>query len=357
MTGVPLADHRANLAGLVVDRVQAWVLARPTHRVLVRVDADGVTGWGETTPAGPGSCGAEGAAMIAAIVDRCLAPVLLGRPAWNLDGIGAAFTDAVPTGGRRARGALDLALHDLLGRALDVPVGVLWGARRTEHVPLGWTVTGASPAEAAESARAGLDQGYRAFAIDTRCGLDAAGVGAVRATVADAPLSVHAHGEYTVDGSLRMAGSLADLDVTAFVQPLAAGDIDGLRRLRAASHVPVAASPHRPRDLVNHVLSDAIDVAAIRTCGGLTDARRLCGLAEDLGTRLMADDGTEGTLGLAASLHLFAAHDIGTPMRLGGWVESPYATVVVTNGVADVPTGPGLGVDVDERVVRALAAG
>jgi muconate cycloisomerase len=68
----------------------------------------------------------------------------------------------------------------------------------------------------------------------------------------------------------------------------------------------------------------------------------------------------DSELGLAASLHLFAAYEIGTPVDLAGcqFVESPYSTgaaVVVVDGAAEVPTGPGLGVDVDEQAVRSLA--
>ncbi|MFD1050624.1 enolase C-terminal domain-like protein, partial [Kibdelosporangium lantanae] len=69
---------------------------------------------------------------------------------------------------------------------------------------------------------------------------------------------------------------------------------------------------------------------------------------------------TDSDLGLAASLHLFAAFGITTPVDLNGrqFVSSVYATgatVRVSDGVAEVPTGPGLGVDVDEEMVRALA--
>ncbi|MEU0882481.1 enolase C-terminal domain-like protein [Lentzea sp. NPDC005914] len=68
---------------------------------------------------------------------------------------------------------------------------------------------------------------------------------------------------------------------------------------------------------------------------------------------------TDSDLGLAASLHLFAAFGISGPVDLNGrqFVDSVYAsdTVTVSGGVAQVPTGPGLGVEVDEAVVRTLA--
>ncbi|MFD4585188.1 enolase C-terminal domain-like protein [Streptomyces sp. NPDC058434] len=75
--------------------------------------------------------------------------------------------------------------------------------------------------------------------------------------------------------------------------------------------------------------------------------------------RLTGSGLTDSDLGLAASLHLFAAFGIDTPVDLNGrqFIESPYAdpTVRVEKGVAQVPDAPGLGVEVDEKVVRRLA--
>ena len=93
--------------------------------------------------------------------------------------------------------------------------------------------------------------------------------------------------------------------------------------------------------------------------GGLTLSRRLCQLAEDCGVALMGSGLTDSDIGLAASVHLFAAHRVAGPVDLNGrqFIASPYAgpTVEVSDGFAQVPTGPGLGVEVDEAVVRKLS--
>ena len=98
----------------------------------------------------------------------------------------------------------------------------------------------------------------------------------------------------------------------------------------------------------------------MQRCGGLTLALRQCQLAEDSGLAIMGSGLTESDIGLAASLHLFAAFGVDTPVDLNGrqFITSPYATdpvITITDGVAHVPTGPGLGIGVDEQVVRALA--
>ncbi|MFD7446376.1 mandelate racemase/muconate lactonizing enzyme family protein [Streptomyces sp. NPDC059909] len=346
------------------------VAGRPSIRILVKVSADGAYGWGEATPIPAWTY--ETAESIVTTVDRYLAPAIVGRPAWNLDAVDAAFDRAVnrglSIGAPLAKSAVDVALHDLLGRAAGVPLGVMWGQRRTESVELGWIVSGQSPAEVGDSVAEGTEAGYRAFKV--KIGLhneatDAAVVGAVREHAPAAPLWVDANQAYTVDAALRMARRLEPYGLTAFEQPLPANDLAGLRRLREHSPVPVALdeSLRHPTDLATFVRLEAVDVAIakVQRSGGLTLSRRLCALAEDCGVRLMGSGLTDSDLGLAASLHLFAAYGIGvgTPVDLNGrqFIESPYAgeTVRVEKGVAHVPDAPGLGVEVDESVVRRLA--
>ncbi len=383
---IPAHPRTSTLTPLTVDRVETFAVALPTHRsfgvsggsvavagrpsirVLVKVSADGVHGWGEATPIPAWTY--ETAESIVTTIDRYLAPAITGRPAWDLDGVDRAFDRAVnrgfSIGAPLAKSAVDVALHDLLGRAAGVPLGVLWGQRRVESLQLGWIVSGQTPSQVGESVAEGQSLGYQAFKV--KIGLhdeetDLAVVAAVREHAPGAPLWVDANQAYSVHSALRIARRLDDLGVTAFEQPLPANDIAGLRRLRDASPLPVALdeSLRHPSDLATFVRLEAVDVAIakVQRNGGLTLSRRLCQLAQDSGVRLMGSGLTDSDLGLAASLHLFAAHGIDTPVDLNGrqFIGSPYAsaTVTVDKGVAQVPTRPGLGVEVDEAVVRELA--
>ncbi|MDI5978367.1 hypothetical protein [Amycolatopsis magusensis] len=145
------------MKGLVVERVETFAVAlptlrsfgvaggavavagRPSVRVLVKVSADGVSGWGEATPIPAWTY--ETAESIVSTIDRYLAPAILGRPCWDLDGVTSVFDRVInrgfSIGAPLAKSAVDMALHDLLGRALGVPVGVLWGQRRAEEIELG----------------------------------------------------------------------------------------------------------------------------------------------------------------------------------------------------------------------------
>lgn len=376
-----------NLAGLAVDRVETFAVAlptlrsfgvsggsvavagRPSVRVLVKVSADGVHGWGEATPIPAWTY--ETAESIVTTIDRYLAPAILGRPVWDLDGVTRVFDRTInrgfSIGAPLAKCAVDVALHDLLGRAAGVPVGMLWGQRRAEAIRLAWIVSGRTAGEVTDCVAEGAEAGYRAFKV--KVGLhddetDLAVVAAVRDAAPDAPLWVDANQAYTCDTALRLAARLRELGVTAFEQPLPANDVAGQRRLRDSCPLPVALdeSLRHPTDLATFVRLGAVDVAIakVQRSGGLTLSRRLCQLAEDCGVRLMGSGLTDSDVGLAASLHLFAAHGITGPVDLNGrqFVDSVYATsstVEVAGGQAQVPDGPGLGVEVDESVVRELA--
>ncbi|MFG3715042.1 mandelate racemase/muconate lactonizing enzyme family protein [Micromonospora sp. NPDC047730] len=380
-------EHTGALNGLVVERVETFVVELPTirsfeiaggtvatvgqpsRRVLVKVTADGVVGWGEATPTP--SWTYETTESIVTTIDRYLAPAILGAPAWNLDAVTATFDRVInrgfTIGAPIAKSAIDIALHDLVGRAVGVPLGVLWGQRRVGRIPLGWIISAKTPEAVADSVTEGHALGYTAFKV--KIGLaeidqDLAFVEAVRRAAPKAAIWVDANQAYQVDQALQVGRRLAELDVAAFEQPLPANQITGLQRLRDHSPVPVALdeSLRHPSDLATFVRLNAVDVAIakVQRSGGLTLSRRMCALAEDSGVRLMGSGLTDSDLGFAASLHLFSAFGIDTPVDLNGrqFIESAYVgghTVEVRDGEAAVPTGPGLGVDVDEAAVRALA--
>ena len=336
----------------------------PSIRVLVKVTADdGTFGWGEATPVP--SWTYETLESIVTTIDRYLAPAAIGIPVWDLDRLTRAFDRAINRGFSigmpLAKAAVDVAVHDLLGKALRLPVYALLGGKRVDRIQLAWIVSSEGAGGAEASVAEGRGRGYGAFKV--KIGLhgerdDVSTVERVRgASGNDAYLWVDANQGYTVDIALRVARELEQLGVAAFEQPLPANDIDGLRRLRDRSPIPVALdeSLRHPADLATFVKLGAVDVAIakVQRTGGLTLSRRLCHYAQDSGVRLMGSGLTESDVGLAASLHLFAAFGIDTPVDLNGrqFIESPYAkaTVTVSAGEALIGNAPGLGVDIDEE--------
>lgn len=336
-------------------------------RVLVRVEADGIVGWGESTPT-PGWCYETNESIVSTQV-RYLGPAVLGLPAWDLDGATRAMERAIhpglTTGAPIAKSAIDTALHDLTGRALGIGLGQLWGHRRLDAIPLTWVVSDAEPDACADQVDAGHDAGYSAFKVKLGLGTareDVARVAAVRERAPRAFVSVDANAGFNLETARAVARRLADLDIAWFEQPLPANDLRGMKALAADRVLPLALDETlvHPRDLLT--FADTVDVAVMKVqrCGGLSGSRRVGLLAEELGLTVGGSGLTDSAIGFAASLHLLAAHGSTAPADLNGpqflrsdYLMSPWSPV--HEGLAAVPTGPGLGVDVDEDAVRAMS--
>jgi muconate cycloisomerase len=336
-----------------------------SHRVLVKLTTEGgATGWGEATPTPRWTY--ETTETIVSTLRRYLAPAVLGIPVWNLDALHRAMDRAVApgvtTGSPLAKSALDVAAHDAWGRALGVPVFQLRGACRRTRFDLSWMVSLQDPAEAERAVAEGLEAGYTVF--DAKIGMhgedgDFELVRRTRAAAGARRVQVDANRGYRVDAALRQARRFADLEVALFEQPLDGFNLSGYRRLQAASPVPIGLdeSLRSVADLLEYVRADAIGVAVakVQRNAGLYRSRALCAAAGAAGLELSLSGLTETDLGLAAGLHLAAAFDIN-PLQLNGpqYIDTTFLAERVWQGGGQVslPTGPGLGVEVDEAAVR-----
>ena len=369
-----------------IARIEAFVLGFPfrsvfvlaggvagdtstlSHRVLVKLTTEGgAVGWGEATPTPRWTY--ETTETIVSTLRRYLAPAVQGIEVWNLDALHRAMDRAiapgVTTGSPLAKSAIDVAAHDAWGRALGVPVHQLLGACRRTRFDLSWMVSLQSPADAERAVAEGLEAGYTVF--DVKIGMHGAAgdldlVRRTRAAAGDRRVQVDANRGYRVDAALRQARRFGELDVALFEQPLDGFNLSGYRRLQAASPVPIGIdeSLRSVADLLEYVRADAIGVAVakVQRNAGLHRSRALCAAAEAAGLELSLSGLTETDLGLAAGLQLAAAFDIN-PLQLNGpqYLDTDYLTARVWRGGGEVelPTGPGLGVEVDEAAVRRRA--
>ena len=339
-----------------------------SHRVLVKLTTDsGVTGWGEATPTPRWTY--ETTETIVTTLRHYLTPAVIGIEVWNLDALhramGRAINPGLSPGSPLAKSAIDVAAHDAWGRALGRPLHQLLGGCRRTEFDLTWMVSVADPNAAEDAVAQGLSAGYTAF--DIKVGMHGArgDLDLVRRTRAAAPdhvLLVDANRAYRIDAALRLARQFEDLGVHHFEQPLDGLNLSGYRRLVAASPVPIALdeSLRAVPDLIEYIRADAIGVAVakIQRNAGIHYSRRLCDVAQSAGLELSMSGLTETDLGLAAALHLASVFDIN-PLALNGpqYIDSPFLSQRIWQGTGRVqlPTGPGLGVEVDEGHVRRLA--
>jgi muconate cycloisomerase len=340
----------------------------PSPRVLVRLEAEGGhVGWGEATPTPRWTY--ETTETIVSTILKYLAPAVIGLDLWDFDALHHAMERAIAPGGTigspLAKSAIDVAAHDALGHALGLSVCALLGGRRRTRFDLSWMVSVADPADATKQAREGIDAGYTVF--DVKIGMhgergDAALVEATRKAIGDHALQVDANRGYRLASALRQSRRFAGSGVTLFEQPLDGLNLSGYRRLVAESPVEIGIDEtlRSVPDLIEYVRADAIGVAVakVQRNAGFHHSRRLCGTAEAAGIGLSLSGLTETDLGLAAGLHLAAAFDIN-PLQLNGpqYIETPFLArrVWQGGGSVELPEGPGLGVEVDEKWIRANA--
>ena len=387
-TSAPAAMAAGSIANLSIDTIEAtlvnlpcsgslWLAGgtlaaagQPAPRILVKmVGSNGVIGWGEVTPC-PSWC-YETSETILTSIRNYLAPAVRGLPAWNVELIARTMEHAIRPGATigqpLAKSGIDMALHDMLARTQQVPLYVLFGGKRWDEIWLSYTVSARTPEEAASLVRQGTAQGFSAFKVALSA-QDEATDGAIAEAVAQTAargsfLWFDANQGYTLDTALRQAKRLGHLGAAAFEQPLPGTQLSAYRRLVGLQAVPIALDETlgTPADLMEHIKADAVDlpVVNLQRCAGHWRSSQLGAVARAGGLRLLGSGLGETDLGLAHSLHHFAALGVDLPCDLSGrqWVESCFLreTVEIANGRARIPDRPGCGVEVDEDLVRRYA--
>ncbi|MFF8290226.1 mandelate racemase/muconate lactonizing enzyme family protein [Streptomyces sp. NPDC016309] len=329
--------------------------------VLVEVrTSDGTSGFGEASPM-TAYTGETLAGLCAAVTEH-VAPALVGRDPRDLAGAHAAM-DAAIRGQHLAKAALDLALHDLAGRAAGWPAHLLLGGGRVAGpVPTTWVVglgtLDEMTEEAARYAAAGF--GHIKLKGGEDPALDVELVAAVRKAVpGSVELSLDANEGYAPGEAARTVARLADAGLDLVEQPLPRWDLEGLAALRARGGVRVMAdesvqSAHDALEVVRRGAADVLNIKILKV-GGLYRARQIAALAETAG--LAVKIGTMPELGVAtlAAAHLSAAlpHATVPPDLVGPLLvaEEPLAPAPFAGtpgtGLVELPVTPGLGHGLD----------
>lgn len=316
--------------------------------------SDGLVGYGEASPMTAFT--GDTMAGLRAAIDGHLTPALIGRDPRDLAGAHHAMDTAI-RGQHLAKAALDMALHDVAGRAAGWPVHLLLGGRIRDSVPTAWVVGLGTLDEMAAEA---VDYAGRGFThIKVKGGvnpaLDVELVRTVRAALpADVELSLDANEGYDGNSAARTLRAMADAGLDLVEQPLPHWDVAGLAALRGQAGVRVMAdesmqSLHGALDLIRRNAVDVLNIKILKV-GGLFRARQIAALAEAAG--LAVKIGTMPELGVAtlAAVHLAAAlphatvpADLVGPLMVHHEPLAPAAFAAASTGWVKVPTSAGLG--------------
>ena len=258
------------------------------------------------------------------------------------------------------KAAIDMALHDLAVRRLNVPLDVLLGGRRRGAIPQGRIVPLKTPAEMADVARALAAEGFAMIKVKWSGdpALDVERIASVRCAVGpDAMLTVDANQSYSAKTFIRTFARAEQYDITLVEQPVPASDRQGLALITRTLPVLVeadesAGSLDDVYRLVADRVVDAINLK-ITKLGGIRNTMAAVAICEAGGvvTRLGAAFGP--SLLQAFSAHVAAMfRRIEVPCELAEHLhlsDDPFTGFHVAKGVVAVPTGVGCGVSLQQE--------
>ncbi len=336
--------------------------------VIVKMTADdGTVGWGQSVPIAKWSYETLETATIA--MRDYFRPVLLGRDPTDIIGAHEAMSRAIApgfsTGMPISRAGLDLALHDLTGKLQGESLAEMWGKSPTKKkLSLSWTVNVRELDEVEKVLEAGRQQGYQHFNIKVAPDpvFDVELARQVRRLAPDCFLWADANCGYDVETALAVAPKLADAGVDVLEAPIKPNRIRGFQSLKKLGALPIlmdegVVSPIELEEFIQLGMIDGVAMKPAR-CGGLWSNRRQIELCEKHGLLWLGSGLTDPDISFAATLGLYSAFGLTKPAALNGpqflTADVLKTPIRVENGEAEVPSGLGFVIEVDEEKIAAL---
>jgi muconate cycloisomerase len=382
-----------------IEKIDLFHVALPTRRahkwkgltgdiggyLLVRVTGSrGTVGWGEAPVikdwgGDHGKHYGETPGITKQVIRRHLAPAVIGADASNLANLHVLMDGAIK-GYPYAKASLEMAVYDLVGRSLGVPVHTLLGGRVRDAVPVAHSIGLLPVDEAAAECVQVVKEGIRTIKI--KVGVDPSRdveiVRRIREAVGSAvDLCVDANQGYAGPAeAIRVIRAMEPARIKYVEQP-----VEGLRAMAEVARVietPVMAdeSAWTPQDVLEIIERRAADIISIYTTkpGGLYKAMQVATVAHAAGLPCNVNGSVETGVGNLANIHLAAAArpvtlacvvPVSTPAeaqhgQVAGiyyrddLIKTPFRLV---DGAVQVPGGPGMGMEVDEEKVRKYWVG
>jgi L-alanine-DL-glutamate epimerase-like enolase superfamily enzyme len=343
---------------------------------------DGTVGWGETQGLRDWggeyqSRSGESHETVKTVVHDLLAPLLVGEDVREIENLHGKM-DRLVKGYPYAKAAIDVAMHDAVGKLLGVPVYQLLGGLVRRAIPLAHSIGLMDIEVALAEAQAVVNEGI--MTLKVKVGVDAPRdvelVRRLRKTLGpDVKLRVDANQGYrTWKEALRVTRIMADENIWYMEQPCEG--LENMARVAQNTDVPIMAdeSAWSARDVLRLIEWKAAEMISVYYTkpGGLMKAKKLLAVAETGGLQCDINGSGEMGVGNAANLHLAASSPI---ICLPGTIPVCSTAEVVRTKVAGhkylddiikvpfeyrdgcmlVPDGPGLGIEVDEAKLKKYA--
>jgi len=358
-----------------ITDVEPYVLRGGKCFVLVRT-SEGITGIGEVSP--------MNSRTAAHLISTAFKPRLCGKNPLDIqlcweEIYYSTYKQGVMGLQPEALAGVDIALWDILGKVTGLPVCQLLGGKRRDSVRMYSSIGGSARATATAMGRRAEEavrEGFTAVKIrmnygpvppDVNVKHDLEVLTTVRKAVGpDVELLYDVNNGYSLQTAIRVGRAIEALNVIHYEEPVAQTDYAGYAKVVEAVDVPVAAGEHEYsrwqfRDLIHTANPDILQPDLVK-CPGISEAFKIAALASAHHKKLVPHQ-TQPTIGQAANLHftsVFVPGDTAQELSYRA-MKSPLHSLFKNplqfkNGRLTVPTGPGLGLELDEKKLKAMTA-
>jgi len=288
----------------------AQEISTESHNVIIKIVTDyGVVGWGESSPSQRVT--GENTETVVKALDK-IAPKVIGLCPLRIER-NVEVMDSIVKENPAAKAAIDIALHDILGKTARKPLFMLMGGYRTE-VLTDLTLSIKTPKEMAKDAVKAIKKGFKALKV--KVGInpyeDVERIRLIREAINnDIQIRIDANQGWTPKQAIEVLTKIERFNIQFAEQPVPAEDMTGLVEVRRNSPIPIMAdeSVHSPEDALRLIQAKAIDLINIKLMksGGILKARKIAEIVEASGIPCMIGCMGESEIGIAAGAHLAAA--------------------------------------------------
>ncbi len=338
------------------------VYGTQTHSdvIIVRIMTDsGEEGWGEADPGGVLFTGDTGEAVMQSIREEGAERIIGCRvDDWVENGDGLKFQGSVGA-------AFDVAVHDALAKSRHQPLWALLGEKRREKIDSLWPTSSGTAEDDLEIIQPRLAQGFRTFMLkmgSRPVDKDIERVIEVtRVLPEDVKIMVDANQGWEIEEAMTFVEGITDVPLVLIEQPVAADDHEGLKKISKISRIPVSVdeSLQTVEDARRIALGEIASVFSIKVSknGGLRAGFEIGRVAKEQGILVMMNSMLELGITQSASLHLGCVldclidcgHAYMSTLRMSDDVTD--FSNFVSEGKAHLPSGTGLGIQVNESKI------
>lgn len=338
------------------------------EHVLVAVHTDeGIVGYGESAPMVSYSGETQSDSYNA--ITEYLGKSVVGYDPFDLEKIHMKMNQVLPEH-YFAKSAIDLALHDLIGKKLNVPVYQLLGGKVRDSIDIVGVIGIGSIEEMVMEADEYVRKGVRTIKlkIGNNPKQDIEVVREVRNVIGpDILIRVDANQGYDVSTAIRTIRKLETFDIEMVEQPVKKWDIQGMAAVTANVDIPIEADEsmfilHDALDIIKHRAANVINIKILKP-GGLMPSKKVAALCEAEGITCLVGSMVEFGVGSVAGLHFAASTPsvqhacelVGPTLFDFDVINEDFSIAEYKDGQLKVPSSPGLGITLKDEYIRSLA--